>query len=232
MYLLFKSFFSFFVLLALTNSNLFGATSEDWCIENPTTPPCQGKPGRCTLNRDGSPGGFVAESAYIETQADLLEPSVRINLPYLGRYAQVCEMAWVVGRASVTDKAKIFGNARVSGRAQVYGLSQIFDRALITGDSQVYGKAWISGNAWIKGHAQITDSAWIFGHAQVDGVAYVAGTVRACGHAVINETAHLDGYTWITGRDWINGTEPYYQMINEKNYSTSGKSLPKYGIWF
>jgi hypothetical protein len=168
------------VMAILFTIELFGA--DDWCIEDPLNPPCGGAPGKCTVNKDYSWGGFVADTANV--------PKTRWgrarNKAFISRYAQICERASVLGEASVHGNARVYGNAHVSGRAWVWGNAQIY------GDAQVYGRvfddAQVSGNALVYGE--------VHGSVRVSGNARIDGDVLVQGNAQVREY-----YAWRT-RNW------------------------------
>src|SRR5690348_16547562 len=89
-----------FASTLVTASSSYAA--RDWCIGGTNLPPCNGAPGKCTRNSDGSKGGFVADSAFVEKSWFL-----GWNVPYIDRYAQVCETAHVFGAARILNYSQI-----------------------------------------------------------------------------------------------------------------------------
>src|ERR1035437_4162227 len=69
-------------------------------------------------NRDGSKGGWVAETAEVSPDATI------------GMYATVHGNAKVLDRAKVLDQAEVFQDATVSGDAIVRGHARVFNQAL------------------------------------------------------------------------------------------------------
>ena len=114
--------------------------ADNWCIQDPENLPCNGVPGECTINSNGSLGGFVAETATVEL---VIINGLKRNKPFIGLHTSICETA------QVTGNAWIYGNAWVYGAAQVYGSAQI------TGDAQVFGHARVYGDTYVCGDAQI-----------------------------------------------------------------------------
>ncbi len=117
-----------------------------WCILYPDTPPCTGLPGVCTLNADGSKGGFVADTAYVEKTNYFF---FKKNKPFIGKYAQVCENAQILDEAKVDGFAVISGEAVISGKAEVFEYARVYGNARIGGTTQVYLNAKVHGNAWL-----------------------------------------------------------------------------------
>ena len=101
-------------------------------------------------NPDGSVGGWVAETAYVDPTA-YVGPDARVD-----GSAQVGGSAWVNGSARVNGSAWVGGSAWVNGSARV------------DGDAWVGGSAWVSGDAWVGGSDQI-----LYGrHGGYDWTAY------------------------------------------------------------
>ena len=100
----------------------------NWCLRDPF-PPCYGASGKCTRNSDGSKGGFVANTAYVQKTRYL--KIYEVNKPFISIGAQVCE------NAHVADDARILESALISGRAQITGTTQIGGRTSIGGNIRI-----------------------------------------------------------------------------------------------
>ncbi len=98
--------------------------ADVWCIEDRENPPCYGFPGRCTRNSDGSPGGFIADTATVESE---MVSGLSHNRPHIGLEASVCD------RAHVTDHAHVADHALITGDAWIYGDAQVFGNARVSG---------------------------------------------------------------------------------------------------
>ena len=137
--------FSFFVCLSTIGGFLIGSTFV-------FTPGADAVPAHPHINLDGSIGGWVAETAFVE------------NTAYLSRNAQVYGDAQVFGNARVFGDVRVFGEAKVSGDAQVFGNAkvsgnaQVYGNALVFGDAKVFGNAWVFSEAWVYGKANISDN--------------------------------------------------------------------------
>ena len=94
--------------------------------------PCGGATGKCTKNKDGSPGGFVADTAMVEKESHNL--FWERNRSFLEKDSQVCDRAQVRGSARVDSQSKVYEDAQVYDFAKVYH-TQVY------GHAQVYGKS-------------------------------------------------------------------------------------------
>ncbi len=150
----------------------------NWCIQDPKNPPCNGAPGRCTRNFDGSEGGFVAETAYVEL---VMVGGLSRNRPHIGLHVSICDAAMITGNAKVSGNARVHEEAQVYGAAWVFGNSQVYGNARVFGDAQVYGAAEVSGDARVYG-----DEAQVYGDARVFGDAQILGDARISEHTVIS----------------------------------------------
>ncbi len=220
-----------FLVFNISISTVYSADG-DWCIEDPNEPPCGGAEGECTINRDGSPGGFVADSAYVEK--NFFSFIWNRNNPTIDRYAQVCDTAEVTGRSQIMDHAKVRGDARVSDRVQVLGFAQVFGSAEIRGGAQirdyaqvfesakVSGPTQIFGNAKVHGHsriyesaqvydnAEVREAAWIYGQAKIYGSAQVYGSAKMYLFAQAYENAKVYGASFIIGSAQVYGNSEIY----------------------
>ena len=150
--------------------------ADNWCIQDSTNPPCNGAPGRCTINFNGNKGGFVANSATIET---VMVSGVTYIKPYIGLNATICDHVYITDQAHVTDHARATDHAWIAGDARVTG------NAWVYGDARIFGTAWITGDAWVYGDAEVYGNAWVYGNARIFGTAQVSGYARVYGDAQI-----------------------------------------------
>ncbi len=141
------------VFIGLFLFNISTYAGDDWCIITFVNPPCNSAPGNCTINFDGSLGGFVAKTAYVESVMvnglSRNRSSIGLNVSICD-YAQVTGDALVAGAARVSGTAWIFGNARVDGNTQITGNAQVYEDARVNGDTRVGGDSKISGNDLIS----------------------------------------------------------------------------------
>jgi len=166
-------------LFAACGIFLFAMTSygaQHWCFQANGSAPCKGVEGRCTRNQDGSYGGFVADTAFIETRG-IFGVFGKKNVPYLARYAQICESAKVFGDARISDNAVVYGSAQVDGEAQISDDAQVYGGAHIFGNAQVKGQAQVYGNAQVSGNALIFGQVHVFGDSQIAGEAQIFGGI-------------------------------------------------------
>ncbi len=147
-------------------ADLFAAADTSWCIRDPANPPCDGAPGKCTKNLDGTQGGFVADTATVQQKRKgLMRKSY--NLPYIGINVQICENAQIYDHARIYGNAEVTRNAYVSGNAHVYGNALVSGNAQISGNARVFENAHVSGNALVSGNAQISGNEIVHGVTQV-----------------------------------------------------------------
>ena len=156
----FRSFSLAIILLGFYQHS--GHAQDNWCIQDPANPPCDGAQGRCTRNQDGSPGGFVANTATVEQVSYAYFWSR--NRPFIGQYAQVCDHAGVYHDAQVRDSAKIFENAMVFDNAEVFGNAQVSGDARVAENASIYEDAQIYDDAIITGDVQIAGDTQVFGN--------------------------------------------------------------------
>ncbi len=119
------------LLLILTLSIAKAASclnNPDGCIVDPDHPPCNGAVGHCTQNADGSLGGFVAKTAYVQTQSPFWGQfcGMSRNIPYLSPTAEVCDSARISGSARILDYAKIYGSIQISSNLIIDGNDEIY----------------------------------------------------------------------------------------------------------
>lgn len=117
--------------------------------------PCGGAQVGYWTNSDGSRGGWVANTAKVETGV------------YLGPNVEVCEYARIKSGARVLD------NAVVSGRTVIFSGAEISGRANVSGESKIGGNPGvttkITGQSFIQGSPTITGATLISGKANVSG---------------------------------------------------------------
>ena len=149
------------VFLLLNFQNVFADDLRcDFTLENR---PCLGAPGQWTTNADNSEGGFVANTAYVESTSFF--GYAKKNVPYIGRCVQVCESARVEGEDAVlNDRAKISGSAQISGSSMIFQQAHVFGNARVFGDAQVYGASKVSGEVQFFGTVNVMGAAWIQGN--------------------------------------------------------------------
>lgn len=154
-----SSLTAFLLLLVLPSTQALA--DEDWCYLDGLDPPCDGSPGRCTINSDGSYGGFVADTATVETTSFF--GFFTRNIPYLGIHVQVCEEARVKEESTLKDFVQ------VRNRAEISGLAVLSERAMILDDAHIFGSAQVSGWAKVGGTSQIFGDTRIFGTSEIFG---------------------------------------------------------------
>ncbi len=76
--------------------------ADDWCITDWENLPCYHAPGRCTVNFDGSLGGFVANTATVES---VMVSGLSRNEPYIGLEVNICDNAHVTDHALITFRS-------------------------------------------------------------------------------------------------------------------------------
>ncbi len=196
-------FIRLFSILFITSTY----AADDWCLQNREVPPCNGAPGRCTINLNGEQGGFVADTATI-IQIGWIQAR---NKPYIGLEASICDHARVTGDARITRNAQVMGNARVSRNARIFGDARVTGYARVTGDAWVYGTAHVAGTARIDGNAhvagnahitrnaRVTGNAWVYGAARITGDAWITGTARVFENARVSGNARIAENAWVYG---------------------------------
>lgn len=169
-------------------------------------------------NPDGSRGGWVADTATVDSTA------------HIGPLAQIFGKARVYGKARVWGKARVFELAQVDTNAKVRGLAQISGKARISDNAHIYGVAWVSGRAQVSGKAEVfgnasvDDHAHVFGSARVSGEArisgsdsQVAGSVRVGGSTLIYDGARVEKPEDLrTGDGWT-----AYRTVRRAAYKTT-----------
>ncbi len=179
---MFSSAFIFYILTLPFNS---AYATNDWCIENSENPPCNGARGRCTWNYNNTPGGFVADSAFVKTFIFLFG-IYKINRPYIGKYVQICDSASVKWDAQISDHVRVYGSALVSGDSTIQGNVEIFDNAEVTGNAHISGNVRIFGNSKISGSSFLSGNVDVFGDAVIYGTAKITGNRKIFGYARID----------------------------------------------
>jgi len=152
--------------------------------------PCEGAKGKCSTNSDGSAGGFVADSAYVEKLPNRFFWIKKKNRPYISPSVQVCGSSSVTEDArlddytQVRDSAKIYGNAKVSnsivqGDSRVYGESVVEKESDLSGDVEIFEKAAIQNSkiygGKIHGNSEVQWSI-VRGESEIFGKAHVLAT--------------------------------------------------------
>ena len=218
----------------------------DDCQSRFSIPPCDGSVGRCTVNKDGTLGGFVADTANVETfwQAGSMSSGGELrNRPYIGTLVQVCDRARITedakisGEVVVTDRAHVHGNARIFYKARVYGNSEIFEEAQVGGGAHVFGNAKISGRARvISGPSPDPETGaytQVFGHALVSGVASIEGNARIFGNAVVTTGTYYTGLSLQfpendRGSEWSESSRVVYDrtLLEDQNLTVRAQKNP------
>ncbi len=176
------------------------------------------------LNPDGTKGGFVANTASVDSQAEVAPKALVVGNAQVTGNARVLNSAQVSGYAKVKNKAAVYGNARISGTAQVTGNAKVYDHARvsgdtakvferakvygeaeISGDAQVYGRAKVYDNAKVRGKAKIHNEAQVFSEAEVYGEAEIESRAYATDNAKVYGKAKVYGYAMVSGHSQIFG---------------------------
>lgn len=139
--------------------------------------PCNGASGVFRTNPDSSPGGFVADTAVVDT-------SIVTSIE-----TQICE------RATVIEGVTLEGRVKISGRSTVRGKVLISDYAEVSGEAYIinpYGEnlvvsdnSRIYGNAFLQGTVTVSGSSEVFGWGKVLEFAEVTGSSKVCGNKVV-----------------------------------------------
>lgn len=163
--------------------------------------PCNGQRGSYHVNPNGTPGGFVAASAYVDIGAIVSENS------------QVCDRAKVHGEAIIRERSRVFGNAviegnvRISGEAKVYGnalvrsnsvagvdiqgMAKVYGNARIEGDALVAGKSEVYGSSLVRGNTRLFGKAKVYGRSLVEGESRIFGKAEVADHAIIQGSSRV-----------------------------------------
>lgn len=157
--------------LTLSSSHLLLAFDKNY--------PCSGAPGIYRVNPDSSQGGFVANSATIDS-------TVFIELE-----ASICDQATVIEGAKVTGRAEISGRATLRGKVHVSGQAKVYGEAYLVNysgtDLLVQGNAKIYGNSFLQGSVVVADSSEVYGWGKVINFAQVLGESKVCGSSLVKD---------------------------------------------
>jgi carbonic anhydrase/acetyltransferase-like protein (isoleucine patch superfamily) len=126
-------------------------------------------PAHRHVNPDGSPGGWVADTATVESTAI------------------VADQAKVFGNAVVKGDAWVFERAKVCGDAVVADHARVFGRAIVRGNAEVCGVACVSGGSVVEGDAVVGSPDYDPNVSVFDVTSVLGGTVR--GNARILDSA-------------------------------------------
>lgn len=97
------------------------------------------------INPDGSFGGWVADTASVDSSV------------YVG------ENVLVYGLARVSEESTLSDNVHVFGKAQIFGKSCISDNASVGDNAKIYGGTHVRGNARIHGNLELcTNSRLVY----------------------------------------------------------------------
>ena len=137
--------------------------------------------GSFRTNPDGSPGGWVANSAFVSSTA------------YVGPNARVLGSARVENNARIEDYAVIAGSARIRDNAVVSGYAAVIDSARVEDNAYVIDRALVKSSANILGNAVVEDYAIITDNVTITGSATARGSSEAFSNeSVISGTAIID----------------------------------------
>jgi carbonic anhydrase/acetyltransferase-like protein (isoleucine patch superfamily) len=131
---------------------------DTWCLPLTGPAPCDGQPGRCITNPDGSQGGFVAHTANVQITPE----GLGVGHFRIGIAASVCDSASVSDHAILSDSAKVGGSAHISGNARIRENATIGQWATVSELAEVAGNARVLGNAEILGNAQVSGTTIVY----------------------------------------------------------------------
>jgi len=188
----------YFSLSVLVPNVSLGAKMS-WCISDPAHPPCGGARGKCSINSDGSHGGFVADTAFVESRS-VLKVFRQRNVPYLASQVQVCGTSRVVG-----ERVRLLGKVQIQGDASVSGSAILCDEVIVSDSARVLGDAEIFDQAKIYGNAEVADQAKVMGQAEVFGDARVVQFAKVCDQAKIRGNALVTGLSQVSGEAVVRG---------------------------
>ena len=192
---------------------------------DPAKEPCgAGAEGAFHTNPDGSKGGFVENTAAVDSTA-YIGPDASVcgaaqvrNKASVYGNAQVSNQAEVKEHAQVYGNAEVFGRAEIKGHARVYGNAQVYEDSLITMNArvfgnakvykhaEVYGNAQVSNRAQVSGYKNILGDAQVYGNAKVDGTSSISGNAKVYGNAEITDQVSVSGNAEVSGNAYLNGS--------------------------
>ena len=186
----------------------------------PSKNPCDAEvSGAFHTNPDGSKGGFVADTAEVDSTV-FVGPNAAVcgtakvkRNADIKKNAKVYWHAFVIGpldptedRLTVTDNARVYGNAIVTGSSRISGNAEVYMNAQVLNKAQVSGNAIVRDYAKIRGSAQARDDtlfahdAIVGGNAQVYGNAKITGDAMVYGFARVLQSARVYGNAQVYDR--------------------------------
>ncbi len=190
-------------------------------------------PAHRYINRDGTEGGWVADTATITRHNVYIGAQARVS-----KYARISNEAQILG-GHITDFSHVSGHARIEDDvliceyAKVNGFSIIRDNVRVSGRSVVSGDARISGNAFIGGGARIDGNARVADNVIVGGNAIVMGNSQLQDNVQVGWGAHIDGNASASGNAIILGRlmhshvtkSPFFAQVGTHRISQDGDIL-------
>jgi carbonic anhydrase/acetyltransferase-like protein (isoleucine patch superfamily) len=177
-------------------------------------------PAHRHMNPDGSLGGWVAETAHVDSTcyigynalvygcANVFKNSAVYN------FSKVCGNAWVLDNSGVFDRAVVSQNARISCGSRIYG------SALIAGDVRVFNRAKVSQRISALENVVICDGAEVNGDAKVSGDAFISGF-----NTRIEGKAKIKGKSKIYNNNLFQFDFSYSDFDQEKMEELFGKEI-------
>jgi UDP-3-O-[3-hydroxymyristoyl] glucosamine N-acyltransferase len=140
---------------------------------------------------DGSPGGWVANSATVSAFVTL-GPEVLVlgharvdGGAVLRDQVIVADHAKVEGPVTLSGQVVVHGHSRIAHRARVHGNVEIFEHAKVFGDARIFDDARVFGRAHVFEDAHVFERAEVSGHVHVFGAAFVSGHVHLSGRLAV-----------------------------------------------
>ncbi|MEI6746754.1 MAG: hypothetical protein WCL34_12400, partial [Methylococcaceae bacterium] len=160
-------------------------------------------PAHRHINPDSSLGGWVADTASVDSSV------------YVG------ENVVVYGLARVFEESKLSDNVRVFGKAQIFGSSCISDNASVGDNAKIYGETHVGGNACIQGYLELcknSKSAYFQNYQSVDSTAEKT-TPKADAQKLISKEKNKD--------ENIKKTTISFDFANDKEKMLKAAKNPK-----
>jgi carbonic anhydrase/acetyltransferase-like protein (isoleucine patch superfamily) len=168
------------------------------------------KKGTCTYNKDGSYGGYVANSAFISQVRDKDEFFKIINEGHLDINAEVCDQARVTGSYTIKGPVKILHQARVSGDVYLEGKITIQNQAQVTDHAIIRGPVTVGNWASVKQFASVRSK----------NPSFIGGQVQVTGQTIINADFNLTDNFVFAGESLVLGPQ-----IDSSLFRTQSDSL-------
>ena len=153
-------------------------------------------------NPDGSEGGWVADTATVDSTA------------YVGLDAQIFDRAQVRSQARIYDRAQVYDRAHVLERARVYGQSQVSGCARVYGLAEVFGRAHVFGSTVIGGASRISNAVLYVGYYDSIHCGQTPDVITLNGKRaiVVNERVIIDGQHK-TLEEWDREPPPHWDQL-------------------